>query len=220
MGFDKARACYRGQPLALAVLGSLSSLCGRLVLVRRGPPDGLPWRWADGSPVEVLREQPVAVDTHPLWGVAAALEASQAPVALILPCDVPGLTSGTLAALIHRAPAIAIGAGRRHPLIGAFPRSWAARAAAGAAAGGSVRDFAASAAAVPVPAAELENLNDPSALGLEGRPVAALLQGLPFLDPGARARVAAGERGRLAAQGMLDPDVDPAVPSTRGVEDR
>lgn len=222
MGFDKARACYRGQPLALAVLSTLEPLCGRRALIRRGPPDGLPWRWADGTAVEVLRERVVAgpAGPHPLWGVAAALEASQTPVALILPCDTPSVSADTLAELIARAPAVAEGPQRRHPLIGAFPRYWAARAASAAAQGGSVTAFAASAAPVPAAPVELSNLNDLLALGATGQPVAALLQGLSFLDAGARARVAQGERARLAARGMLDPGPDPAVPSSRGGEDR
>ncbi len=201
MGFDKARVSWGGVPLAIAVHASLEAVCGRVALVRRGAADGLPWARRDGTDVEVLREADEG-DTHPLNGVVTALEAARTDVALVVPCDVPGLSATTLRALIRAAPAVAHDGQRRHPLVGVFPVAWLGRARTLAASGGSVHAFAEGAEEVRVDPAELVNLNDRAALG--PGPIRALLARLPFLDPGEAARVAEGERGRLLARGMLD----------------
>ncbi len=204
MGFDKARAPWHGQPLALVTAGQLAQVCARVALVRRGPPDGLPWPLPDGTQAEVVREAGPVEPPHPLRGVAAALAAARTPVALIAPCDVPRVPADVLLELLRAAPAVAAAEGRVHPLVAAFPAAWAARAATLAAEGASARAFAAPAAAVEVPAAVLVDVNDRSRLPVAS-PVRALLESLPFLSDAARARVAAGERARLAQAGILDP---------------
>ncbi|MBX2796256.1 MAG: molybdenum cofactor guanylyltransferase [Myxococcales bacterium] len=173
MGFDKARADLGGRPLALVTLLAMAPVAGRLVLIRRGPPVHA-WHWDDGRPVEVLREADDGAP-HPLWGVATALGAARSAVALVCPCDVPRISAQTWQRLAERAPAVAEGSERRHPLVGAFPVSWAARALTLAAAGGSVHAFARDAVGVPVIDQELVNVNDPATL--------EAVAGLPS-DPG------------------------------------
>lgn len=199
MGFDKARAPWHGWPMAIVVAETLSLVCGRVGLVRRGPPDGLPWPWSRSPPLEVLREADDG-PRHPLWGVATALEAARTDVVLVVPCDVPDVSSTLLQALVDGAPAVAAGDGRLHPLVGAFPRGAAARARELAAAGAPVRAFASGARVVEAPAGWLRNVN--TADSLPGEP---LEQRLAFLPPGALVRALAGERARQNARGILAP---------------
>lgn len=204
MGSDKARAPWGGWPLAVATLASLQAVSERVALVRRGAPDGLPWGRPDGRPVEVLFE-PDDGEPHPLRGVVTALGAARGPFALVVPCDVPGLSPESLRRLVAAAPAVAVDPERRHPLVGVFPTADRARAEALAREGAPVHAFAAPFRTVELPPADLRNLNRPEDLPRPG-PVAALLAGLPWLDPVTAARVAQGERGRLAARGVVDPE--------------
>lgn len=207
MGVDKARIPVPGRwPMAVHVAGVLRRAGLQVALVRRGPSDGLPWRWPDGGAVSVVRE-PVQGEVHPLWGVAAALEDAEAhgdTAAVVVPCDVPGLTVDVVRALVDRgAPAVAEGA-RRHPLVACLPVSMGGRARELAASGAPSRALTAEAPGVPVPEDALRNVNRWSDAGVE-HPVQALLDGLPWLDEAARERVAAGERARLAARGVVVP---------------
>ena len=163
MGSDKARADWGGVSMAVAVASVLSAVCGRVALIRRGDPDGLPWVWPGGAPLEVLREED-AGEPHPLYGVATALAASATEVVLLAPCDVPCLRAEDVAALIAAAPAVASVGARRHPLVAALPRAWAGAALDAARAGQSVRAFTAALPAIAVPEDSLANLNDPAAL--------------------------------------------------------
>jgi molybdopterin-guanine dinucleotide biosynthesis protein A len=202
MGFDKARAPWGRVPMAVAVLQRVRAVCERAVLVRRGPADGLPWIDADGGTVEVLWEADPG-SRHPLWGVHAALCAARGPLALVVPCDVPGVSADTLRALIE-AGAVAVAEGRRHPLVAALPTALADRAAELARAGAPAHALVADLPGVEVPSEELRNLNRPEALP-DPMPVAALVSGCP-VGPGAQqVRIALGEARRLARRGILDP---------------
>lgn len=203
MGADKARLPWGGVPLAVATAASLAPVAERVVLVRRGAPDGLPWVGVDGRPLEVVVE-PDDGPAHPLHGVATALRAARGELVLVVPCDVPGLSPESLRALVARAPAVASDGSRRHPLVGVFRTADAGRAEALARAGGRVHTFAEASPEVVLPDRELANLNRREDLPGPG-PVATLLAGLPFLDDATAARVAEGERGRLAARGIVDP---------------
>lgn len=203
MGVDKARVPYPGrEPMALAVARQLGGLCGRVALVRRRVPDPLPW--PPGTWV-VVDEAPEG-DTHPLWGVAAALGAAQGPVAVVVPCDQPHLELQALAALVAAAPAVAVGPDGVVPLVAALPTAWRDRATELARAGRSARELVADCVRVPFPPGSLRQLTSWADAGRPG-PVAALVAGLPWLDDAARDRVVAGERVRLAARGVIDPGV-------------
>lgn len=189
--------------MALVVATALGLVAGRVALVRRGPPDGLPWVDERGRPLEVLRErEPEGGDRHPLWGVATALRASRTPWVLVAPCDVPHLGVDAVSALVRNAPAVLDAGGQLQPLIGCFPASWCDRAAALATQGAPVRLLAEGAARVPVHAAQVINVNHPDAL--PARPLLAG-SGHGFLTAEVRTRMHEGERGRLAARGILDP---------------
>lgn len=202
MGVDKARAAYRGWPLAVATIGVLRAVCGRVALARRGAPDGLPWVLPDGAPIEVLYESDDG-EPHPLWGVAMALAACRTERALVAACDVPGLSPESLRALIAAGPAVAAAEGLRHPLVAVLPAAWADRARTLASSGSSVHALVEALPAVELPAEELRDRNRPEDLG--PGPVATLLAGLPWLDEAALTRVRAGEIARLAARGAIDP---------------
>lgn len=201
MGVDKARLAWGGAPMAAVVARIVAQRCRRVALVRRGV-DALPW------PGLELVVEPDRPDRHPLWGVAAALQASTTALAMIVPCDLPWLTLEAVDALLP-GPAVAAVDGRRHPLVAVLPRTAASRALALAAVGGSATRFTADVPAVELPPDALRNVNRPADRPTSG-PVATLLDGLPWLTAAARARIEAGERGRLAARGMVDVRYPPA----------
>lgn len=192
--------------MAVHVAGVLRQAGLEVALVRRGGSDGLPWRWPEGGEIAVVRE-PVDGEVHPLWGVAAALADARGhgeAAALVVPCDVPGLTVEAVRALLEAsAPAVAEGA-RRHPLVAWLPTSLAERARALAGSGATSRALTADARGVPLPEAALRNVNRWVDAGVAD-PVQMLLDGLPWLDTASRERVAAGERARLAARGVIVP---------------
>jgi molybdenum cofactor guanylyltransferase len=199
MGRDKARVAYGTVPLAVACALPLRRF-GRVAIVRRGD-DGLPWVWPDGSPVEVILE-PDDRPHHPLWGVATALEAAQTELVAVVACDVPDLTEADWAALVERAPAVAVDEeGRVNPLVAVLPAAAAAEARALAGAGASARALVERAARVPIASARLGDHDDPSRLPAD--PVARLLARVPVQDPSLRERIAAGERARLRARGIV-----------------
>jgi molybdopterin-guanine dinucleotide biosynthesis protein A len=208
MGFDKARAPWDGLPMALAVRAGLRSVCARVALVRRGD-DGLPWPLPEGGVAEVVWER-VDAEEHPLWGVVTALRAARTELVAVAPCDVPELRSWP--ALVRSAPCVAWDGARIQGLVGVLPRSLADRAEQLARAGAPAHHLVTDLPRVELPAAELRDHDDPSTIR---SPVEALLARIPVDDPVARARIAAGERGRLAARGVLDPPRS-APPSVRG----
>ncbi|MCB9685874.1 MAG: NTP transferase domain-containing protein [Alphaproteobacteria bacterium] len=209
MGVDKARAPFGGRPLAVAAAEGLREVCGRAALVRRAD-DGLPWRWADGGAIEVVLE-PEAPDRHPLWGVAQALRSARTPLVAIVPCDVPGVSRESWARLVADAPSVASDGGRIHPLVAVLPRAWAERAAGLAAAGAGARDLVSGCQEVALPVGELVDRNRPEDLG--PGPIAHLRSRLPHLPAEVVARILDGERERLRARGILDPDPMPGLSS-------
>ena len=117
------------------------------------------WRWPDGLYVNVLRE-PNTGEPHPLYGLWVALAAAKGPLALVVPCDVPQVSTALLCDLAARGrPVVAVCEGRRHPLVGVFDTARAKAAYAGAVAGQSLHHFTRSMQAVEVPAAQLHNVN-------------------------------------------------------------
>jgi molybdopterin-guanine dinucleotide biosynthesis protein A len=203
MGSDKARAPVGAPavPMAVAVARALGALGGRVALVRRGD-DGLPWRWPDGGPIEVVAEAE-GPRVHPLIGVETALRAARTPLCAIAPCDVPDLTTDCWRALIAEAPAVAWDGVRVHPLVAVLDASEAERARTLAAAGAPAQALTVGLRRVLLPEAALADRDDPASLGEE--PVAALLAGVPVRDREMRARLAAGERERLLARGIVIP---------------
>ena len=204
MGVDKARIPFPlDEPMAIATARILARVCERVFLVRRGPPDGLPWR-LDGLDLEVIRDAgDDEQEAHPLHGVVAGLEAARSRRAMFVPCDVPQLTEDDLRSLDIGGPCVASDGQRRHPLVAVYPREWRSRAATFASEGRSVREFAADAESVVMSADHLANFNRWQDTGRKG-PVRALLDRLAGLgDP---EQIAAGELGRLANEGVIDPE--------------
>lgn len=163
MGMDKARLNWEGRPMALVVAASLAEVCGRVGLVRRRRED-----W----PIPVVVD-PEHEGTHPLFGVAAALDAATTERVVIAPCDVPRLSPASLARLVAvEGPAFAWDGTCLHPLVAVLPKAWSTRAFDAARCGESVLAFAAACVRVRVPEEELTNVNTPAALGTpKGGPV-------------------------------------------------
>ncbi len=202
MGVDKARVPFPGsEPMAIGLARVLASVCERVVLVRRDRVDDLPWV-LDGRPLEVIRDGDDR-EPHPLNGVVAALQCSRSERAVVVPCDVPHLDADDFRALDTGAPTCASDGERLHPLVGVYPKEWMEKADDLARQGRSVHAFVSGVRAVVLPAAHLENFNTWEATGRVG-PVRALLARLDGLgDPD---RIAAGELGRLAGIGVIDPE--------------
>lgn len=155
-GGDKPLRLLAGRPLLAHVAGRLAPQVDRLILNANGDhrrfaafgldivPDGLP-------------DNP-----GPLAGILACLEAApEADWVITVPGDAPFLPTDLVARLIAAGPAIAAGAGRRHPVIGAWRPAQARRLAALLAAGErKVGVFAADAAVVDWPDDPFLNLNE------------------------------------------------------------
>lgn len=205
MGVDKARVPYPGRwPMAVHVAGVLRGVCGRVALVRHAPDD-LPWGDPEGRPMDVVYD--ADGERHPLLGVAAALRASRTDLVVLAPCDAPRLTVTALTALrdgVGPLGAVAWDGERTHPLVAVYPRARADEAAERATRGDAARAFADGARRVRLPDGALWNLNRWADAARPG-PVRELLDALPWLDEAARARIAEGERQRLAYRGALDP---------------
>lgn len=204
MGFDKARApvSHSSVPLAVSVATALAGHCTAVRLVRRGEPDGLPWVWADGQPIGVIREADDA-PRHPLNGWNTALSEASGPV-VIAACDLPGLRSHHIQQLLAgaRAPCSIAFDGSPQPLLAVVWPEYLARVRQAMARGVSMRRFTESAHRVSVPPEALINANTPDDLG-DG-PVERLLQTAPIAHTAAL-RVVSGELHRLRCRGVIDP---------------
>lgn len=208
MGTDKARVPFPGRwPMAVSVAAVLRSAGLHTALVRAVAEP--PWASPDGVALRVVAEAHPTAERHPLYGVEAALRAAVGEFAFVAPCDVPFLTVAAVNALRAAAPSVAVNdAGDMHPLLAVFPTAWAERAGALARAGDSARAFAAGCRPVRLPAEVLVEVNRWADAGRPG-PVRALAERLAWLPPAARAAALAGEVGRLAARGAVDPEADP-----------
>jgi molybdopterin-guanine dinucleotide biosynthesis protein A len=193
MGVDKARLAVSGVPLAERVATALREAgCAEVVLVRRGAPDGMPWRFP------VVRESEQR-PRHVLTGFLTALEAAEGPV-LVAACDLMGLRAEQARHLLE-VPG-GVGATSEGPtvLTHLVPADQASLADAVAAS----RGFRAWAAGRPlVPVGNLRNVNRWEDLGLE-HPIARMARCLG-LHGSALERAERGERTRLAQRGCLLP---------------
>jgi len=207
MGVDKARVAWNGLPLALVVRRNLLAVCGRVALVRREPPDELPWIEEDGTEVEVISERGDR-EPHPLWGIETALTAARTELVLVAPCDVPFLTPASLARLAAAGPSVAVGGGRLHSLIAALDKGKAATARELAEQGFPAVDLISGLPRTKIRPRELRNVNGPDAVPRPG-PVERLLERVPWTTEEERRRIADGEIARLAARGMIDPHARP-----------
>jgi len=228
MGSDKARLPFPDRwPMAVHVAGILGATCARVALVRRGPPDGLPWIARDGRLLEVVRDADGATP-HPLTGLATACAAARTPWLAVLPCDVPFLPEEALERLVEAAVAAAGGdwastdpadpdavlstaaiawdGARPHPLVGVFPRAVGRLAARAAAEGRSAVAFTRRARRVVLPDAWLRNVNT---WGDTGHVRDVLVDLAPWVEGASRERLEAGERRRLQQRGALLPDASP-----------
>ena len=201
MGVDKARVPFpERRPMALFVADRLRPLCSRVRLVRRGQPDGLPW-----PGVAVVRDAAPEGDAHPLWGVAAALQAAASDHVLLLSCDRPWIQTHGLRRLCRPGGAVAVDAsGEVQPLVACLPTSLAAAAVEAAAEGRSARSFVAELPRVTLPDAQLRDL-DRWEDGGRRTPLEELRARLPPVSEEAWHTIARAECARLAARGVLHP---------------
>ena len=154
MGQDKALLPVGGVPLAARTAAVLrDGGCAAVHLVGRQPAlEALGW------PVIAEPE----ADYHPLFGVAAALQAADTPRILIAPCDLPHLQPRHIAELLAvGGPCLAQG----QPLLCVLPTAWAQRIQRAAQQGASARAVTAALPRVHLPAHALHNANTPADLG-------------------------------------------------------
>jgi molybdopterin-guanine dinucleotide biosynthesis protein A len=199
MGQDKALVQVDGEALALRVARALRAAgFDPITLVGRQP--GL-----QALGLRVIAEAAPLGDHHPLWGVAAALRDSTAPLALICPCDLVDLRAEDLRALIDAGtPAVGVAGGERNPLLAWLPASMAERAAVYAQDGRSARSFVEGVPGRVLRPGPLRNANRPEDLTLE-RPE----DGGPPADtdspPPLRKRGSPGEEGAAPERVMSVP---------------
>ncbi|MBW1877924.1 MAG: molybdenum cofactor guanylyltransferase [Deltaproteobacteria bacterium] len=225
MGIDKARIPFPGRwPMAVHVAGVVEAACGRVTLVCRGPPDGLPWVTPDGRSLEVVRDADQGVP-HPLNGLVTACAASRTPWLVVVPCDVPFLPEEAVCRLVAAATAavgsrlvadqpadpdaaissavVARDEDRTHPLVGVFPRAVGRLAARAASEGRSAVDFTRHASQVTLPASWLRNVNAWEDTGRARTVIEDLAHHLPWVDGAAWDRLREGEAQRLRQRGVL-----------------
>ncbi len=165
MGRDKAtlRVDEAGPPLAGRVASILSEAgCSTIAVVGRQSE-------LASLQLPVVPDPPVA-DHHPLYGVAAALldaRLRRAAEALVVPCDLPNLTTQAVQALLRAdGPAVGVADGQLQPLFAKLSTAWAEEARAAADGNGSARRFVASrlVAQVEIPADAVADLDTPDDL--------------------------------------------------------
>lgn len=157
-GEDKAAWELDGVACAARVGEALRAVCGRVRIVRRAGQAPRLWLTPGGERLDELRGEEGS-DPHPLWGVAAALEAAESAWVILAPCDLPDLADDAVRALwAVGCPAVATD-GREQPLLMVAPRDEAERARALARAGAAVGALVQGWARVRV--AGLRNMNRP-----------------------------------------------------------
>ena len=202
MGSDKARLPSGpafDRPHAAALAEVLEAAGCTATLVRRGPADGLPWIRSDGRPIPVIRESADG-RRHPLNGVVSALEAAAGP-ALIVPCDVVGLTI-EMVQVLAREPGVAVVQGRLHPLVAHLPAPLLGVARALAAEGRPARELVDDLPQIP-----LDGLVDRNT-STGPWPLERLLARLSWMSVAQRERVARSESFRQRARGVVDPSAN------------
>ncbi|MCO4745473.1 MAG: NTP transferase domain-containing protein [Proteobacteria bacterium] len=195
MGVDKARLPLRGRPMAEVVADVLRDAgCERVFLIRRGPPDGLPWQST------VIRED-TTLPRHVLSGFVTALDASHGDTVLVAACDLFELDRSACRKVIGHPRAVAWGEEGPGILAHLTPEDRADLFDV-VTEGGSFRRWAKQRPRVDVHGA-LANANRWSELGVE-HPLDTLVSTLGLAGEAAE-RAAEGERSRLAAHGCLLP---------------
>ena len=209
MGFDKARAPWRGQAMAASVAEVVAQVATHVTLVRRGAPDGLPWVDRQGRSLSVVYE-PDDGPRHPLAGVVRALELADGADILVVPCDVPHLGVAALRQLCAQGPCVAHDGDRVHPLVAVLPTGLLGRARALWQAEAPARRLVEGLSTCTLPAAELRNANRPEDVD---DPLGRLAERLPTGED--VERILQGERARWAARGVLCPVRGEGVPWPR-----
>lgn len=193
MGVDKARLPLRGAPLAEHVAGVLlEGGCEAVWLVRRGGPDGLPWR------LPVVRETE-DLPRHVLTGFVSALDAAPGLV-LVAACDLFDLAPEQVRAVREAGPCVARST-QGAAVLALLEQGDRAGLVACVRAGASFRAWASGRTEVAV--GDLRNANRWEDLGMP-HPIERLGRALG-LSGSALQRAEQGERARLAARGCLLP---------------
>lgn len=164
MGRDKAMIRIDGQAMAARVAAAAQAAGCAPVHFVGGPPERARLGWehipdpADGT-------------GHPLWGIAAGLRATRAPLALVAACDLVGVEADDLRRLLASGgPCVAVEGGRVHPLLAVYPVSLAGLAAQLAAAGAPAHRLCDGLTHVALPARATRNANRPRDLPAPGLP--------------------------------------------------
>jgi molybdopterin-guanine dinucleotide biosynthesis protein A len=160
MGRDKALLEVHGEALAQRLARVLTEAgCDPVRIVGNQPELaslGLP----------VVPDPPDA-PRHPLSGVVAALALVGGGHALFVPCDLPSLQADDVRSLLgHGEPVEGVVAGRRQPLLGTIPASWAPRLEVCARDGDSARRALAHRRPISLPDRAAVNVNTPAELDM------------------------------------------------------
>lgn len=163
MGRDKGRLPFPGAAPMAAHVARVLRLAGLEPTIVRASHDG-PFVDEDGVTVRVITDG--GGERHPLVGVAAALEDAAAGLVLIVPCDLPWLDGGAVAALCAAdAEVVAWDGEREHPLLAVLDAARARPCRALAAANRPVRELTTGLPRVLLEARVVRNANTPDALG-------------------------------------------------------
>jgi molybdopterin-guanine dinucleotide biosynthesis protein A len=166
-GADKARFPVDGRPMIAHVYAAVAAVAGD-VLVGLGGGD------LAGTEVAARVVRDAYPGAGPLAGIHAGLVASPTPWLLVVACDMPFVTPAALGRLLAaRAPGVQAvvaqdGQGRRHPLCACYHASVrplvAARLDAGQLRLQALLDDLPGLVLVPLPDADLRNVNAPDDL--------------------------------------------------------
>ena len=155
MGQDKALLTVEGIPLAVRTAQTLGAAgCKPVSLVGRQ-------RALSTLGFPVVSDGLVDFH-HPLLGVATALRAAVTPHALVVPCDLVGLVSLHIEALMEfGAPCVAGINGRAHPLLCVLSKDMSAQALRFAQASQSARALVDGLPVIHLPAPPITDANSP-----------------------------------------------------------
>ena len=125
LGRDKASEPLLGVPLLQRVLDRLAGLTTETVVVGRPEQD---FGWARATHLRAIEDS--YPGAGPLGAIYTGLNAVEAPIALVLACDMPLLQPGLLAALVRLAEeheaVVPVCEGLAQPLCAAYRRTCAA----------------------------------------------------------------------------------------------
>jgi len=157
MGRDKAILPIHGIPMALRIAGILKEGgCDEIHLVGRQQALA-----KLGLPVIVDN----SAQSHPLIGVASALEQISGEVLLIAPCDLIHIERPHVEKLVRFGrPCVAISDGQLHPLFAVIPTHWAQKAYDLAQSGAPAMALTGSLPKIELPTGALFDANTPADL--------------------------------------------------------